>query len=229
MITGTPVEFDDDDIYPAPGTISTPPSKPEITPPEPAPAENIAERRSAIERRLAELKHERAVATVDGTEFKGLAEIRNLTEDLEALVDAEGEATRRQRELSEMRRCEQRKSLRTELVSIEKRRLEVVETAEAAATELMVSLRDIQTYAERQGAILQLLGVKVWDVTAGISRNRFSVRLATLMKPILTDGFQRFGEITFPHPRDNPGRSWTEEEKNIVAPEIEKAFQPANL
>jgi len=185
----------------------------------------LADRRSEIELRLAELKRERAVAMIDGHPFNSSAEIANLSEELDALADAEGEGIRREREAADAAREILRKKLQTNVIKQEARRLEIMQKAEDAATDLMVALQDIQILTDKQALALRTLGVrKAYEMSPNGVQRRISQHLADIMRPLLSSG-GRYGDMSLPSPRDRPHSPWADAERKAADPEIQLALR----
>lgn len=195
--------------------------------PQPGTINALADRRLAAERRLAELRRERAVALLDGEPFNSADEIASLVDEIETIEEAEGEATRRDRDAVERAQKARRAVLRNQVILLGESRVDLMTRAEAAALDLMVILQDINTTSEKHEGALRSLGVKTWEATPGITRERIGQYIANLMRPILS-GRNTYGPISFPEPRITKQPPWADTDTKAYAIEVDKALNPTH-
>lgn len=183
---------------------------------------SLADRLLDVSAQLEDLREQRGIAYLDSKPFD-TSQIRALEEEFEALREAEAEAVRRERIEAEKAQERRRQEVRKHIADTEPKRLEAIMAAETAATALVVALKDIETYSQELDSDLSKLGVRCADLSPDAVKTRFSNRLSGAMRPIMTGGWRRYGDIEFPNPFDSWLREWVPAEMSLLAPVIAKA------
>ncbi|MGV2104392.1 hypothetical protein [Rhizobium sp. 21-4511-3d] len=191
--------------------------------------DDITDRKLDVEARLKELRRQRGIALLDNKPFDG-SEISALEDELDALTEAEGEATRRQRAAEATELAKRREAARTDVRLYEQCRQEAIKAAELAALDLYVALQDVSTYCEKLSRSITSLGGRPWETTSGAVRERLSQRLTVLMRPLLgrnpqQSGTTFYGSIEFPEPQETMSGEWVPAEAAAVAAEIKQILQ----
>ena len=104
--------------------------------------ETIETRRSEAEAKLGKLRSQRGVATLDGKKFDA-SEIDALEHEVDALGEAAGEQTRREREEAQQEFTQRRAEMRKELAKLEDVRLRAVQDANLSCRKLAESIGQI--------------------------------------------------------------------------------------
>ncbi|RWM14453.1 MAG: hypothetical protein EOR73_26560 [Mesorhizobium sp.] len=185
---------------------------------------DFMERRATVEGRLTTLRQARGVAMLDGARFDA-RELTALESELDALNEAEGENTRRQRQEAARAEQERLANLRKTLTVVEENRLEAVDRAEKAARDLCDALNEVRARSADGTRLLRALGVRpavLLDVFE--TEFRMSLRLAAAIKPLVGLG-RRFGQITFPEGRSPYDKPWRAEEQALANPDISRALK----
>ncbi len=136
-----------------------------------------------IETRLASLRRDRGAATLAGKAFNS-AVIASAEAELDALHDAEAEASRRDLEAAEAARLKQLGELHTQLAVLERDRLQDIKEAEAATRHLAAALsRVLRTNEEMAKVAHRITG---GPTPTPLSGPDFMSRLAGRIGAIMT-------------------------------------------
>ncbi|TIP43665.1 hypothetical protein [Mesorhizobium sp.] len=161
---------------------------------------------------------------LDATIFDA-RELTALESELDALNEAEGEATRRQREQAAAAEQQRLANLRKTLTVVEEHRLEAVDRAEQAARDLCDALKEVRARSADATQLLRALGVHpAVHLDTYESEFRLSLRFAAAIKPLVGLG-RRFGMMVFPEARTPFDQPWRAAEAAIASPDISKALR----
>lgn len=188
-----------------------------------APSIPIHERRAAAIHRVAELRREQGNALLEGQSFDH-APLLDAEREIEALEAAEGAIARREREAAAKVLADARRKMRKQIGGHEQKRLDAIDRAERAASDLAGALKEALDAAAEISVGVRLLGLPpVRYLEANDYRNRLSCRLAWAFLPLTGPG-RHFGQISFP----DSGMyrvSWLIAEAALVQPSITLATQ----
>lgn len=178
--------------------------------------------RQEIEDRLTALRRERGAATLDGKAFNPAA-IVAMEHELEALDDAEGEKTRRDREAAERQHDGSQARLRKQLADLEVSRLAAIAEANAAACQLAESIGRAITVSENMARVAyQLTG---YSSPIVLQKNTLVSRLCGRLSAVMASipghrgrlgGIQWSGGSLY-----RGGDDWAEAEKALAANHLE--------
>ena len=180
----------------------------------------------AIETRLACLRRERGAATLAGKKFNS-AVIASAEAELDALHDAEAEASRRDLEAAEAARLKQLGELHTQLAVLERDRLQDIKEAEAATRQLAAALsRVMRTNQEMAKVVHRITGGRTPTPLSGPD---FVSRLAGRIGAIMTtipNCRARFGSIEWRgHSLYRPDQNWRDIEQALLEPYLRQLNQ----
>jgi hypothetical protein len=177
--------------------------------------------REAIETKITEARRQRGAALLDGIRIDS-ASIAALQAHLDALDDAAGERTRRERDTAEAARQTKLAGLRKHLAGLETERLAAIDEAEHHARSLAEKLARVFAVTKQMGAVAhEITGGDVPIVLHGTSVvTRMAGRLASVMQTI-PNHRGRLGGLEWRgaglYPAD---QSWRDHEQKVVAPHV---------
>ena len=147
--------------------------------------ETLETRCSEAETRLNELRARRGSAVLDGEKFDA-SEIDALEHEVDALGEAAGEQTRRERKEAQAKRLKQLTELRKQLSALEATRLGAVQDANHAARDLARAFdRVLTTNAEMAKVATKITGGKAPSILGAHGLvQRLSGRLSAVMQSI---------------------------------------------
>lgn len=178
-------------------------------------AETIA-RREQLKARAENLRRARGAALLEGKPFDD-AKIRSVQSEVDALDDAEREATRRDAEEAANAALTRRTAARSRLAETETERLAAVGALEKAAREMGESLRRVLSLSADISAAARGLGfARPAVLDRGEVERRLSRYIASVLAspPTWSMGVLEWGSLP-PTPDD-----WKEAERAVVAPHI---------
>ena len=161
----------------------------------------------------------RGAAVLDGADFNS-EPIVSLTQEIEALGEAEGEAARRARKAAQEARQRALAEIRSRVQENEQRRLAALSESERACQALVKSIMDGLEAGEQINADLRLLGLR--PVISLADRDRLSRYVTAVLRPLIRYD-RTFGLIRFPEPRDADRGSWRDREERMGEQEINRA------
>jgi len=181
---------------------------------------DISARRSELETELAALERARGEALLDGGKHtKPNGEISRVRAELEALTQAEGIQSDRQRDEAERQRLARLAQLRSELAALEQERLGAVERAEMSCRNLIDATNAMMDIAEREAAVCHRINDD-GPVPTPLSRHsivsRISARMASVFAK-LKGAPHRFGSMNWHYTgAPNHHHSWVEAEAHAL-------------
>lgn len=180
-------------------------------------------RRAALEVQIADAQERQGAALLDGRPFdaSGLAELHG---QLNALIAAEGEQARRERDKLERQEQKRLASLRATLEQVEQDRLAACDRAQAAARELAKAMSEIVARSADAATISGALGARGGsELVQTEVETRLSVRLTHALAPLIGRR-RRWGSITVPEAWERYGGSWRDGEQAVFADRFNKAM-----
>jgi hypothetical protein len=177
------------------------------------PATSFTIDRRDAEQRLTTLRRERGVAKLDGKAFDDDT-ITQAESAIDALSEAEAEATRRERTAAAAAIAERLKALAADLKAREEERLSAVGRAEKAARQLVAALDDAADIVDRMKRVIGQMGR-----SPPLVLDTSEMRLGERLRAVVTG---RLPGIVVSATWRKSTDDWVVEERKALASVIEK-------
>ena len=182
------------------------------------------------ETKLSELRSQRGAATLDGKEFD-VTELNALEHEVDALGEAAGEQTRREREEAQQEFAKRRAEMRKELTKLEDVRLRAVQDANLSCRKLAESIGQIIDTTRQEAEVAHAItgGAAPIPLQQPDIISRIVGRLSAVMSSI-PGHRNRLGNIEWRgaslyRPSDN----WREEEAKLLEGHLRPLIQEEEI